>query len=91
MPRSGGLKEISRNLDNGSKTSENQKKGLSQAKNCSKVPNRVTTLNPYKSGLEWSFEALPVPQIISWESSSCRKRTWVNCTSAGRAMAVQRG
>ena len=27
-----------------------------------------------------------MPQIISWESSSCRKRTWVNCTSAGRAM-----
>ena len=34
------------------------------------MPNRVTTLNPYKSGLEWTFEALPVPQIISWESST---------------------
>ena len=66
----------------------NNKKGRSPAKNGSKVPNRVTTLNPYKSGLEWTFEALPVPQIISWESSSCRKRTWVNCTSGGRAMAV---
>ena len=31
--------------------------------------NVVTTVNPYKSGLEWTFEALPVPQIISWESS----------------------
>ena len=66
-------------------------KGRSPAKNGSKVPNRVTTLNPYKSGLEWTFEALPVPKIISWESSSCRKRTQVNCTSGGRAMAVQRG
>ena len=63
-------------------------KGRSPAKNRSKVPNRVTTLNPYKSGLEWTFEALPVPQIINWESSTCRKRTWVNCTSAGRAMAI---
>ena len=51
------------------------KKGWSQAKNCSKFPFRVTTLNPYNSDLEWTFEALPVPKIISWESSSCRKRT----------------
>ena len=30
------------------------------------MPNRVTTLNPYKSGLEWTFEALPA-------SSACQK------------------
>ena len=66
-------------------------KRRSEAKNCSKVTFRVTTLNPYKSGLEWTFEALPVPKIISWEFSSCRKRTQVNCTSGGRAMAIQRG
>ena len=66
-------------------------KGQSSAKNGSKVPNCVTTLNPYKSGLEWTFEALPVPKIISWEFSSCGKRTWVNCTSVGWVMALQRG
>ena len=66
-------------------------KGQSPAKNGLKFPFRVTILCPYKLGLEWTFEALPVPKIISWESSSCRKRTWVNCTSVGRAMAVQRG
>ena len=39
----------------------------------------------------WTFEALPVPKIISWKFSSFRKRTWVNCTSAGQAMTLQRG
>ena len=56
------------------------------------VTDFVTTFsNAHKSGLEWTFEALPVPKIISWEFSSCRKRTQVNCTSGGRAMAIQRG
>ena len=40
------------------------KKRRSQAKNCSKFPFCVTTLNPYKSGLEWTFEALPGGQAI---------------------------
>ena len=56
------------------------------------VTDFVTTFSiVHKSGLEWTFEALPVPKIISWEFSSCRKRTQVNCTSGGRAMAIQRG
>ena len=64
------------------------KKRRSEAKICSKVPNHVTTLNLYKSGFGWTFEALSVPKIISWESPSCRKRTWVNCTSAKRVTVI---
>ena len=39
----------------------------------------VKTNKRTKSGQKsLKIPKLPVPQIISWESSSCRKRTWVN-------------
>ena len=41
--------------------------GRSLAKYGTKVPNHVTTLNPYKSGLEWTFEALPVGSGVGLE------------------------
>ena len=57
-----------------------------------KVPLFVTTSsNAHISGLEWSFAIIQKPMIISWALASHRKRTQVNCTSGGRAMAVQRG
>ena len=34
------------------------------------MPNLVTTLNPYKSGWEWTFEALPVPKAVEKQSGS---------------------
>ena len=56
------------------------------------VANFVTTFsNAHISGLESSFAKIQKPQIISWALASHRKRTQVNCTSGGRAMAVQRG
>ncbi len=39
------------------KTNKRMKSG--QTKNGSKVPNRVTTLNPFKSGLEWTYGITP--------------------------------
>merc|ERR1711911_280469 len=57
-----------------------------------KVPFFVNPFsNAHISGLEWSFAKIQKPQIISWGLASHRKRIQVNCTSVGRAMAVQRG
>ena len=56
------------------------------------VTDFVTTFsNAHISGLEWSFAKIQKPQIISWALASHRKRTQVNCTSGGQAIAVQRG
>ena len=62
---------------------------------CLKIEAKVPLFgNPFSnahiSGLEWSFAKIQKPMIISWALASHRKRTQVNCTSGGQAMAIQR-
>ena len=70
------------------KQSNRQRRTKSEAN----VTDFVTTFsNAHISGLEWSFAKIQKPQIISLTLACHRKRTQVNCTSGGRAMAIQRG